>query len=173
MDIRKRILRMVGKYGCYALLLLLAMVLQTTPGLFSLGGTKPAWLLAVAVAISIQEGEFIGALYGVLAGLLWELAAGRIIGEFSILLLMLCFGIALLFMLVLRATPLNVSLLTALAALVLCSVDFVFSYWLQGHAGVGAVYLRRMLPTALYTGLIACLCLWAVRAVSRRFALDG
>lgn len=169
MDIRKRVMRITGKHVCYVLLLLLADILQTTPGLFSLGGVKPAWLLAAAVAVAIQEDEFIGALYGALAGMMWEISAGRTVGEFSILLLMLCFGTAILFLLVLRATPLNVSLITALDALILCSVDFVFSYWLQGHAGVGTIYLRRMLPTALYTGLAAWVCLWAVRAVARRF----
>lgn len=52
------------------------MCCRSTPGLFSLWGIKPVWVLPLAVVLSAYEGEYIGALYGMLAGLLWELAAG-------------------------------------------------------------------------------------------------
>lgn len=170
MDSRKRLLRQIEKHVCYFLLFFVLYVVQTTPGLFSLGGVKPVWLVALAVVIATQEGEFVGALYGGLAGFFWELAAGRSMGFFSIFLLMLCFATAIVFTLYLRATLLNVSLAVGTVMLFLCSIDFVFSYWLQGHGGTGWIYLYRILPVTLYTTLITFICRFAARKIMIYFA---
>lgn len=168
-DAHKRTQQMVAKHACYLALMLLFYVLQTTPRLFSIGGVRPVWLVGIAVMISAVEGEFVGALYGALAGTVWEVAAGRNTGSFSILLLVLCFLCALLVMLYLRGTLLNLSLLSGGVLLVLCSFDFVFSYWLQGHSGISGVYLRSILPTVLYSAALTVVPYYAVRAIHKKF----
>ena len=47
-------------------------VVQTTPGLFQFGAAKPLWLLPLGLAVSALEGEFAGAIFGAVCGLMWD-----------------------------------------------------------------------------------------------------
>jgi len=69
---RKRSRGQIVKWICYALLGLLCAVLQTTPGLFQFGTAKPLWLLPLALAVAVFEGEFAGAVFGAVCGLMWD-----------------------------------------------------------------------------------------------------
>ena len=74
---RKRKSSQIFKWVCYTLLMLLCTVLQTMPGLFQLGAAKPLYLLPLALAVSVFEGEFAGAVFGAVCGLMWDYTAGR------------------------------------------------------------------------------------------------
>ena len=67
---RKRKSSQIFKWGCYTRLMLLCTVLQTMPGLFQLGAAKPLYLLPLALAVSVFEGEFAGAIFGAVCGLM-------------------------------------------------------------------------------------------------------
>ena len=68
------------KWGCYVLALFVCAALQTTPGLFQLGQAKPLFILPLCLAVAVYEGEFAGALFGAVCGLLWDYTAGRTVG---------------------------------------------------------------------------------------------
>ena len=68
---RKRSRSQILKWCCYVLGLFVCAALQTTPGLFQLGQAKPLLLLPLCLAVSVCEGEFAGALFGMVCGLLW------------------------------------------------------------------------------------------------------
>lgn len=172
MERRKRMLCVGKKHLCYLLCVLLCYLLQTVPGLFCVFGIKPVWLVPLAVCIAAREGEFVGALYGVLAGLLWEVAAGRTSGEFAILLLVLCFLCSVLVSLYLQGNKRNLSLLTAAVTFLVTGIDYVFTYWLQGHEGTGAIYLRQTLPTVVYTALATVAVWYLVRWVWEKFLVE-
>ena len=72
---RKRKSSQIFKWVCYTLLMLLCTVLQTMPGLFQLGAAKPLYLLPLALAVSVFEGEFAGAVFGAVCGLMWDYTA--------------------------------------------------------------------------------------------------
>ena len=80
-------LRFALKHLCYAVSMLVLFTLQTTPGLFELWGVKPILVVPFAVCIAALEGEFIGGLYGALAGLLCDLAGSWVFGFHAILCL--------------------------------------------------------------------------------------
>ena len=84
---RKRSRGQIVKWICYALLGLLCAVLQTTPGLFQFGTAKPLWLLPLALAVAVFEGEFAGAVFGAVCGLMWDWLAGRTVGMLALELL--------------------------------------------------------------------------------------
>ena len=86
---RKRSRGQIVKWICYALLGLLCAVLQTTPGLFQFGAAKPLWLLPLALAVAVFEGEFAGAVFGAVCGLMWDWLAGRTVGMLALELLVL------------------------------------------------------------------------------------
>ena len=88
---RKRKRSQITKWVCYALLMLLCTVLQTLPGLFRLGEAKPLWLLPLALAVAVEEGEFAGGIFGAVCGLMWDYTAGRTAGLLAFELLLLCF----------------------------------------------------------------------------------
>ena len=72
---RKRSRSQMLKWGCYILLLVVCTVVQTTPGLFQFGAAKPLWLLPLGLAVSALEGEFAGAIFGAVCGLMWDSSA--------------------------------------------------------------------------------------------------
>ena len=74
----------------YALLLLLLYTMQTTPGLFGIAGVRPALVAPAALAIAIYENELAGAIYGAVAGLMWDLSAMRLSGFNGVILCVLC-----------------------------------------------------------------------------------
>ena len=172
MDARKRTLALVTKQLCYALTLLAAYVLQTTPGFLTFLGVKPVLLVPAAVCIAVIEGVFPGALWGAAAGLLWDIASGRTGGFFAIQLMVLCFCCAALVALYLRDTPLNLSLLTGAVMLLVCSSDFLFGYLLHGYDGLGWLYLQRVLPTVLLSAAVTAAPRWLTRKIAARFVYE-
>ncbi|MCI6639483.1 MAG: rod shape-determining protein MreD [Pygmaiobacter massiliensis] len=172
MDPRKRTAQAACKHLCYLALVFLFYLLQTWPGLLTVASVKPAWLVPLAVCIAAREGEFVGALYGAFAGLLWEVSAGRTSGALAIPLLFLCFFVGIAVTLYLQGNLLNLSLLTLAAAFLVTGIDHVFTYWLQGRLGSGGIYLRYTLPTVFYTALVTAVAWYLVRAVWRKFLVE-
>ena len=110
------------KWACYAAALFVCAALQTTPGLFRLGQAKPLFILPLCLAVAVYEGEFAGALFGAVGGLLWDYTAGRTVGMLALELLLLCFALSVLVQVYLQGSTWNFALIgtgTALAVLLL------------------------------------------------------
>ena len=75
-----------GKHLIYCLGLILCYVLQTTPGFLQIFGVKPFLVIPAVIAIAMQEGEFTGALYGALGGMLCDLGANTFYGFYTLTL---------------------------------------------------------------------------------------
>ena len=106
---------------CYVLGLFVCAALQTTPGLFQLGQAKPLLLLPLCLAVSVCEGEFAGALFGMVCGLLWDYTAGRTVGMLALEMMLLCFAVGVLVQLYLQSAPGNFAVISAAAALLVLS----------------------------------------------------
>ena len=74
-------------------------------GCSSLGQAKPLLVLPLCLAVSVFEGEFAGALFGMVCGLLWDYTAGRTVGMLALELMLLCFGVGVLVQLYLQSEP--------------------------------------------------------------------
>ena len=74
---RMRSRSQILKWVCYAVALFVCAALQTTPGLLQLGQAKPLFILPLCLAVAVYEGEFAGALFGAVSGLLWDYTASR------------------------------------------------------------------------------------------------
>ena len=109
---RKRSRSQRLKWGCYILLLVVCTVLQTMPGLFQFGAAKPLWLLPLCLAVSVCEGEFAGALFGMVCGLLWDYTAGRTVGMLALEMMLLCFAVGVLVQLYLQSAPGNFAVIS-------------------------------------------------------------
>lgn len=170
---RKRSRSQLLKWGCYVLALFVCAALQTTPGLFQLGQAKPLLVLPLCLAVAVFEGEFAGALFGTVGGLLWDYAAGRTVGMLALELLLLCFGVSVLVQLYLQVNPGNFAAVSTATALVVLSLDWLFFYYMPGYAGAGERFLWVVLPSALMTAPGSWLLHRAVQRISTEFKIDN
>jgi len=170
---RKRKSSQILKWVCYALLLLVCTVLQTTPGLFQLGSAKPLYLLPLCLAAAVFEGEFAGAIFGAVCGLMWDYTAGRTIGMLALELMILCFALSAVVQLYFKTSVPNFLLLNTLGAMVVLTLDWLFFYYMPGYSDVLGRYLRVVLPSMAMTLPVCWLTFrWAER-ISEEFKIDN
>lgn len=170
---RKRSRSLLMKWGCYVLALFVCAALQTTPGLFQLGQAKPLLLLPLCLAVAVYEGEFAGALFGSVCGLLWDYTAGRTVGMLALELLLLCFAVSVLVQLYLQATPANFTAIGAVAALAVLSLDWLFFYYMPGYSAAVQRYVTFVLPSTALTIPVALLLFLLVRRINAEFKTDS
>ena len=170
---RKRSRSQVLKWGCYVLALFVGAALQTTPGLFQLGEAKPLLILPLCLAVAVFEGEFAGALFGAVGGLLWDYTAGRTVGMLALELLLLCFAVSVLVQLYLQANPANFTVIATATAVVVLSLDWLFFYYMPGYSEAMQRYLTFVLPCAVLTIPAAWLAFVLVRRIETEFRLDN
>lgn len=103
-------------------------------------GCEAALLLPLCLAVSAAEGEFAGAIFGAVCGLMWDYTAGRTVGMLALELMILCFGVSVVVQLYLKDTPSNFVLLAVVCALLVLSADWLFFYYMPGYAGAGSVF---------------------------------
>ena len=139
------------KHTAYVLLLLVLYVLQTVPGLFVIYGTKPILVVPAAIAIAMLEGEFVGGVYGAVAGLLCDMGGFSLFGFNGFVITVCCVAAGLLIIYLLRCNLWNCLLLVLVTLLLRGSVEYVFSYGMWGYEGVWKIYVYRVLAVVAYS----------------------
>jgi hypothetical protein len=161
----------IAKHLFYLSVLLLLYVVQTTPRLFAIGGIKPIWVIPAAVVIAMWEGEFVGGLYGALAGLLCDTGSYALFGFNGFLICAACIAVGLLTIYMVRGNLLGCLAFVLAITLVRGSVDFLFAFgiWASkpGYENVWRIFLFQAIPAALYTTAVAPLVYYPLRAVDR------
>lgn len=170
---RKRSRGQIVKWICYALLGLLCAVLQTTPGLFQLGAAKPLWLLPLALAVAVFEGEFAGVVFGAVCGLMWDWLAGRTVGMLALELLLLCFAVSAVMQLYFKNSAANFALIASAAALLVLTLDWLFFYYMPGYSGAASRWLWFVLPTAALSVPVCFPLFGVVRRIHEEFKIDN
>lgn len=170
---RMRSRSQILKWGCYVLALFVCAALQTTPGLFQLGQAKPLFILPLCLAVAVYEGEFAGALFGAVCGLLWDYTAGRTVGMLALELLLMCFALSVLVQLYLQGSTWNFALISMVTAALVLSLDWLFFYYMPGYASAALRYIAFVLPSAVLTIPAALLAFWLVQRIHDGFGIDN
>lgn len=161
--IRKRRLWLTAKYLTYTLTTILLYAIQTAPGLFSVKGIRPMWVIPFAVGIAMCEEALSASLFGMLAGLLCDLGTQSLFGFNGLLMLAGCCAISLLATHLVKANWKSALLLGGALAAARALLEFFFFYLIWGYEKVHLIFIHSVIPTLLYTGLLTPLFLWAVR----------
>lgn len=170
MESRGRLYKLqVQKWLCYTLLLLLGGVLQTVPGLLTVGTVKPLFILPVCMAVACCEGPYRGGWFAIVGGLLWDWTAGQVPGLLAIAMVVLCFAAAVVVELILRVNSMNFCMLTFVGSLVVMSLDFLFQYVMRGYADPGVEYLSRVVPVVVFTTAVSPPAMMLARAIRAKF----
>lgn len=158
-----------GKYTIYALLMLALYVLQSVPVLFEVSRVKPNLVIPVAVAIAVWEGEFIGGIFGAVAGLLCDFGGVGLFGFHGMLVMVCCVATGLLTIYLLRPTMVNYLLLLAVTLVVRGLLDYLLNFYMWGYADVERMLLRTILPGIAYTVFLSPLLYWPVHKIYAGF----
>ncbi len=160
------------KWILYVLLCFFAFIFQTTVDLFEVFGVKPIWILPFIIFIAMFEGEWSGAIFGVIGGLFWDAAAGKLLGFNAIILLVLTVSAALLSMYLIRVNFWNSLLVVLTASLLQGLIDYLFYYLIWGYDFNYLILLQKILPTVAYTTVISIPIFFLMRKISRGLSAD-
>lgn len=129
--------------------------------------------MPLCLAVSVCEGEFAGALFGMVCGLLWDYTAGRTVGMLALEMMLLCFAVGVLVQLYLQSAPGNFAVISAAAALLVLSCDWLFFYRMPGYSGSAQRYLWFVLPSAALTIPASLVEFAIVRHIYNKFKIDN
>ncbi len=140
----------------YGLCALLLVTVQNAPRLFpAIAGARPVPVILFVVCVALFGGARVGAIVGVITGLLWDVYAFRLFGFDALVLLLIGLAVGLLVELLMRANFFSAMLLCTGAVLFhgLCEWLFCHVIFLQPEAL--SLLVRVYLPNGLYTVLLA------------------
>lgn len=160
---------LIIKYFLYTILIILLFVLQTTPKFLAVFGVKPNFIIPAAICISMLEGEFIGGVFGAVAGVLCDLGGFTLFGFNAIILLIASVAAGLMFIYLLRPGIINFVLMTTGAMAARGLLDFLLNYVMWGYQNVWMVFLYQTLPTILYTAAVSPLIYYLFTWTHRKF----
>lgn len=152
----------------YGAAVLIIALLQTSPRLFPvIAYARPTPLILLVVCVAMLEGPAVGAVIGMVAGLLWDMPSDRIFGYYGLILLGIGLVVGLLVQWFLRANFLSAMLLCVGGVLVYTLLDWLICYVLFLKEEVGIVLAYVYLPNALYTVLLSPLMYGCVLLIAR------
>lgn len=150
---RKRAL-IIGKHLIYCFGLILCYVLQTTPGFLQFFGVKPFLVIPAVIAIAMQEGEFTGALYGALGGMLCDLGANTFYGFYTLTLFLYGAAVGLVLIYLMKNDRKTAVLCCLGYTGGMALIEYIFYYLLHSFAGNWQVLLFQLAPRVLCTCLV-------------------
>lgn len=140
------VLRSIG----YSLLLMVCFVLQDSVfSNFPIWGVKPLIMPVCCAAIALAEGMVRGGAFGIVCGVLCDIAMGSPPIGFTLLLTLLGLGIGWLGDRLMGRNLLTL-LIFSLLSLLLCAFFQIFNLWAFGGAPLGAL-MKIVLMQTLYS----------------------
>ena len=131
------------------------------------------WLLPLALSVAVFEGEFAGAVFGAVCGLMWDWLAGRTVGMLALELLLLCFAVSAVMQLYFKNSAANFALIASAAALLVLTLDWLFFYYMPGYSGAASRWLWFVLPTAALSVPVCFPLFGVVRRIHEEFKIDN
>lgn len=159
--------------GIFVLLILLAHLVQNTPGWFPVFfGIHVYFLLTFTVCLGLFEREIAGAAFGLFAGVLWDSVSPLGDGYHAFLFLIIGAVCGVLINTIMRNNLITALLLNTVAHVLYAALYAVFFVLAQGVDNADWLFLRYYLPSALVSVLFTPIVYLLVRAVMRRMRTE-
>lgn len=169
---RKDLKTLILRRSIFVIFLLLAHLLQNTPGYFpAVFGVRAYFLLTWTVCLGLFEREVAGAFFGAFAGILWDAVSPLGDGFHALLFAGIGAICGILINTIMRNNLVTALLLNTCAHVLYVSLYIVFFVLAEGVGNAGWLFLRYSLPSVLYSVLFTPIVYLAVRAVMQRTKL--
>lgn len=165
----KRSTKRLLKWLFYSLLLFLLIVIQTTPNLLEIKGTKPILVIPLAVFIAVFEGEISSFVFAVITGIVWDMQSNKILGFSSIIISICCVAVAMLVIYLIRANIVNCCILSAGVTGIYCLLDFICYYFIWGYDGMWYLVVSHFIPMIIYTTVVSPLIFIIVKSIASKY----
>lgn len=163
---RRARLRGFLRWLCYSLLLLLFYLWEVAP---LIRGWCPLLIIPLATAVAMFEGEFAAGIFGVVCGLMLDIASGTLIGFSSMWLLVICPTISLLGQFWLKTSWLTHLVMNTITVVFICSMDYLFLHWVWERESSGISFVHSLLPAYLWAIILSLPVYFLVRFISSKF----
>ena len=132
MNSRRIAFEKIIKYVLLCLCVFVLYILQGTPGFLSIFGVRPVFLIPFCINLAALEEENYKLAVYVVAGLLMELSAGRIIGYYTIPIIFACTACSFVVRVLIKPNYRNTVAMAFVSTFIILLLDFFFSYILKG-----------------------------------------
>lgn len=161
----------IFKWTLYTAVFLLVSVLQFTPHMLpEIEGEGPLLLVPLVICFSMFEGETAGAVFGVIAGLLWDTQGGKVFGFDALFLLIFGLCVGLLVEFLFRNTVVTAMIFTLFFTALLEFITWFFFRSLFGENHIVYSILNIILPSSLYALVVSIPFYFGMKAMSRWLA---
>ena len=169
MNSRKLAFEKTIKYVLLCLCVVVLYILQGTPGFLEIWGVKPVFLIPFCINLATLEEENYKFIVYVLAGLFMELSAGRIIGYYTIPVIIACTACSFIVKILIKPSHRNAVVMAFISTFTILLFDFFFGYILPGYKGVFIVFLKNVLLASGYSMIFSVLYYKVISAIQNRF----
>lgn len=161
------------RYLVYALIIFLAHILQNIVPFFpESASVRPILLIPVAICIAMFEGELVGAVAGIFAGVLWDTVTVTADGYNALYLMIACAVCGVLLRIFMRNNIITYFIMNSSIMFIYLVSYVLFFITARGIDGGGQVFLRYYLPMGVYSFILTPLWYYLIRTVYRKFSFD-
>ena len=144
--------RKILRYSAYAVEILFAFVLQTTPYFLpSMFGEKAVLLVGLAISMAVFEDDIPAIIFGALCGIFADFSYSGTIGFFSIFLVIIAYITSRLMTDYIKRNIISVMAVGAVGVILVLSAHFLFYCVFAGYSAVWTIFLKHYLIRILYT----------------------
>ncbi len=160
----------VKRYMVYAVILLLAHILQNSLPIFpEILAVRPVLLISAAVCMSMFEGELVGSIAGLVAGALWDTVTATADGYNAFYLMVACAVCGVMLRIFMRNNIITYIMMNTGVTMVYFLSYVLFFITARGIDGGTEMLLRYYLPMSIYSLLLTPIWYVIIRAVNRKF----
>lgn len=148
----------------FSLMIIFAAVLQNSKGMiFKVCDVNAMILIPLIVCIASFEKSVASMLFGLFAGVLWDMYSFQTDGFFSLMLTSIGFFTAIIILFYMRNNVITAFILSFVSAFMCNTFYWLVFVLLKGYDFSFYIYLRYYLPSALYSSLYVFVFYYAVK----------
>lgn len=142
---RRAVIRAVVKWVFYSVLMIVFYLFSCNP---IIKGFCPLLLIPLATAVAMREGDLASGIFGMMCGLMMDMANGSsLVGFYALWLLSVCPVISLLSRFLIKVNFISHFVLNAAVSALIAVLDMLFLHWVwEGNQSVVS-FVRVVLPS--------------------------